>query len=238
MFEADLDEEKQECVMAMLENKRGRIQWCREELERLRAKAAQAAKALLIGTNDLPDPEVVVCQKTASNSRINERIEEALKEIEALGLEEETEQQEQVAEQQQKAEQDQVEYEEEVVLPEQQQKTEQHQEASEELVPLRRFDKGFEKWLKQKSEEDLERILCEVMSDHPHKDECKAYVDCVKSLEHMVKNCTKCRRGGCESCTYVHALRYVVRHQKPGSWWRRTGQSAVLGAARYLKAHQ
>ena len=136
--------------------------------------------------------------------------------------EKEAEQQEKVAEQQQqKAEQDQVEYEEEVVLPEQQQKTEQHQEDSEQLVPLRRIDKGFEKWLKQKSEEELERVMNQVMRDHTNEQECKAYANFVRSLEHMGKNCTKCRRTGCESCTYVHALRYVVKHQEPGKWWRR-----------------
>ena len=127
-----------------------------------------------------------------------------------------------------KTEQDQMEYEDKVVLPEQQEKTEQHQEDSEQLVPLRRIDKGFEKWLKQKSEEELERVMNQVMRDHTNEQECKAYANCVRSLEHMGKNCTKCRRTGCESCTYVHALRHVVRHQEPGKWWRRTGQSAAL----------
>ena len=128
-----------------------------------------------------------------------------------------------------KTEQDQMEYEDKVVLPEQQEKTEQHQEDSEQLVPLRRIDKGFEKWLKQKSEEELERVMNQVMRDHTNEQECKAYANFVRSLEHIGKNCTKCRRTGCESCTYVHALRYVVKHQEPGKWWRRTGQSAVLG---------
>ena len=101
---------------------------------------------------------------------------------------------------------------------------------------MRRFDQGFEKWLRQLSEQELERVVRLVMEGHQHEQDCKNYVGCVQSMEHMVKNCTKCRRNGCERCSYVHSLRYVVRWQKPGEWWKRTGQAAVLGAVRYLKA--
>ena len=67
------------------------------------------------------------------------------------------------------------------------------------------------------------------------KADAKAYGECVQSMEHMARNCSNCRRRGCEKCTYVHALRYVVRWHKPADWWMRTGQSAVLGAVRFLK---
>ena len=90
--------------------------------------------------------------------------------------------------------------------------------------------------MRGKSEQELERVVNLLMKDHELEQDTKAYVECVRSMEHMVKNCTKCRRKGCEKCTYVHALRYVVRWQKPGEWWRRTGQSAVMGTVRYLKA--
>ena len=59
------------------------------------------------------------------------------------------------------------------------------------------------------------------------KADAKAYGECVQSMEHMARNCSNCRRRGCEKCTYVHALRYVVRWQRPGDWWRRTGQYDV-----------
>ena len=54
-------------------------------------------------------------------------------------------------------------------------------------------------------------------------------------MEHLVKYCSKCRKCGCESCSYVHVLRYVVRHQKPAHWWGKGGQAAVMGAGRMLR---
>ena len=101
---------------------------------------------------------------------------------------------------------------------------------------MRRFDRGFEKWLRQKSVQELERVVNQVMRDHQFEQDTKAYVECVRSMEHMVKNCSKCRRNGCQHCTYLHALRYVVRWQKPAEGWKRTGQNAVLGAVRFLRA--
>ena len=73
------------------------------------------------------------------------------------------------------------------------------------------------------------------MKGHEFENDTTAYTECVRSMEHMVKNCSKCRRRGCEKCTYVQSLRYVVRWQKPAEWWRTTGQSAVMGAVRFLK---
>ena len=73
------------------------------------------------------------------------------------------------------------------------------------------------------------------MRGHEFEADAKAYVECVQSTEHMVKNCSQCRRRGCEKCTYVHALRYVVRWQRPADLWTKTGQSAVMGAVRFLK---
>ena len=113
---------------------------------------------------------------------------------------------------------------------------EEKEEKSEEEVVLRRFDQGFEKWLRNKSEAELERVVSVGMRGHAFEADAKAYLECVQSMEHMVKNCSKCRRKGCEKCTYVAALRYVARRQKPAEWWQRTGQSAVLGAVRFLKS--
>ena len=46
--------------------------------------------------------------------------------------------------------------------------------------------------------------------------------------------CSKCRYQGCEKCSYLHCLRHVVRHQKPGEWWLRSSQIAVEGSLRFL----
>ena len=222
-----MDELQRESVRKMLEIQRGRMQFCRDEVERLRTRAAMAARALLSGTKDLPDPEVIVLSKKASNDSIEKEVEEALQEIEALGWEQEKE-----AEQQKKAEKVQ----EKVCEQQQQAEEEQEKESEQQEVILCRLDKGFGKWLRQKNEFQLERIVKQVMSGHKFEQDTKAYLDCVHSTESMVRFCTKCRRGGCEYCDYIHALRYVVRWQKPAAWWKRTGQNAVLGSVRFLRA--
>ena len=91
----------------------------------------------------------------------------------------------------------------------------------ENEVVLRKFDQGFEKWLRNKSEEELARVVSVAMRGHEFEADTKAYVECVQSMEHMVRNCSKCRNRGCEKCTYVHALRYVVRWQRPADWWKK-----------------
>ena len=221
------EELQRESVNKLLSQKRGRMQFCRDEVERLRTRAAMAARALLSGTKDLPDPEVIVLSKKASNDSIEKEVEEALQEIEALGWEQEKE-----AEQQKKAEKVQ----EKVCEQQQQAEEEQEKESEQHEVILCRLDKGFGKWLRQKNEFQLERIVKQVMSGHRFEQDTKAYLDCVHSTESMVRFCTKCRRGGCEYCDYIHSLRYVVRWQKPAAWWRRTGHNAVLGSVRFLRA--
>ena len=49
---------------------------------------------------------------------------------------------------------------------------------------MRRFDRGFEKWLRQKSVQELERVVNQVMRDHQFEQDTKAYVECVRSMEH------------------------------------------------------
>ena len=99
---------------------------------------------------------------------------------------------------------------------------------------MRKFDKGFERWLKSLSEAELEKAVEKVLQGSDNAEDVKAYLKCVASIEHAVRNCSKCRRRGCEACAYEWALRYVVRHGKPAAWWKRTGQAAVMGAARML----
>ena len=74
-----------------------------------------------------------------------------------------------------------------------------------------------------------------MMRGHENEKATRDYVDCVKSMEPLVRFCSKCRRSGCEKCDYVKSLRYVMRWQKPGDWWQREGHSAVMGTVRYLR---
>ena len=99
---------------------------------------------------------------------------------------------------------------------------------------MKKFEKGFERWLKSLSEKELEMVVEKVLTGSDNAEDVKAYLRCVASIEHAVRNCSKCRRRGCEARAYEWALRYAVRNGKPASWWKRTGQAAVMGAARML----
>jgi len=84
---------------------------------------------------------------------------------------------------------------------------------------LRKGEQGFEKWLKDLSIEKLEEIVSDATA------ETKEYLKWIKEKE-TIKVCSSCRwMHGCETCSYKHALRYVVRHRRPAKWWlRRTGE--------------
>ena len=114
-------------------------------------------------------------------------------------------------------------------------KAEKPQEEAEELVVLQRLDSGFEKWLAALSEQQLEQVVSRLMRGHENEQSTREYTECVKSMEHLVRFCSKCRRSGCEKCDYIKSLRYVVRWQKPGDWWKTTSHHAVKGTVRFLK---
>ena len=113
---------------------------------------------------------------------------------------------------------------------------ESEEETEEVLGPLRRFDRGFEKWLCQLTETELKKVVSRLMKGHDNEQCTKRYMDLVQSMEHQVRYCSKCRRRGCERCDYIKCLRHVVRHQKPGDWFLRSSQSAVSGTVRFLNA--
>ena len=83
-------------------------------------------------------------------------------------------------------------------------------EEEQEEVILRRFDVGFNKWLSGLSEVELEKVVSRLMKGHANEKTTMEYIECVKSMEHMVRFCSKCRRTGCEECDYVKCLRCVV----------------------------
>ena len=164
--------------------------------------------------------------------------EEEIKEEEAMAQQEEEEQEEEAM-----TKQEEEKNEEEAVTKQEEEKKEQEAMANEEEQPaeteedviLRRVDAGFETWLRSLSAEKLEQLVSRLMRGHENEKATKEYVDCVKSMEPLVRFCSKCRRSGCEKCDYVKSLRYVMRWQKPGDWWQREGHSAVMGTVRYLR---
>ena len=79
------------------------------------------------------------------------------------------------------------------------------------MVVLQRLDSNFEKWLAGLSEEQLEKVVSKLMKGHALEEATRAYTECVKSMEHLVRYCSKCRRTGCEKCDYMKCLRYVAR---------------------------
>ena len=64
------------------------------------------------------------------------------------------------------------------------------------MVILCRFDAGFEKWLGGLSEEELEQVVSRLMRVHENEKSTREYTECVKSMEHLVRYCSKCRRQG------------------------------------------
>ena len=115
---------------------------------------------------------------------------------------------------------------------------EETEEESHEVLILRRFDRGFEKWLCQLTEAELEKVVSRLMKGHDNEQCTKKYMELVQSMEHEVRYCSKCRRSGCEKCDYIKCLRHVVRHQKPGDWFMRSSHDAVSGTVRFLNANR
>ena len=108
------------------------------------------------------------------------------------------------------------------------------EEEPEEVI-LRRFDVGFNNWLSGLSEVMLEKVVSRLMKGHANEKTTMEYIECVKFMEHMVRFFSTCRMTGCEKCDYVKCLRHIARWQNPGDWWKRSSQSVVIGALRFLK---
>ena len=101
---------------------------------------------------------------------------------------------------------------------------------------MRKIDAGFEQWLAGLSEKELEQVVSRLMRGHENEQVCMEYIDLVKSMEHKARMCSKCRRSTCERCDYIKSMRYVVRWQKPASWFMTASHPAVMGTVRFLKA--
>ena len=94
-----LQEEQKELAQAeaarmMVQKKMGNIAYIRAELARLRQRTALAAEQIHKGTKDLADPKIFVEKKNNSEAQNNAMIDEALQEIEELGLAEDANQDE------------------------------------------------------------------------------------------------------------------------------------------------
>ena len=105
-------------------------------------------------------------------------------------------------------------------------------EEEEQEKILNKFDIGFQAWLRNLTQVQLEKITKRVMEGHGNEKTTSEYIEFVKNNQMSV--CSKCRYQGCEKCSYLHCLRHVVRHQKPGGWWLRSSQIAVEGSLRFL----
>ena len=86
-----------------------------------------------------------------------------------------------------------------------------------ELI-LAKGEKGFEKWLRAKSVDEVEKIVGQLKlreKNHALDD----YLTFVKAHE-CLGVCAKCSfKTGCVACDYQKALAYAVRHQSIPYWW-------------------
>ena len=90
LLEEKIQMAKAEAVRKMVQEKMGHIAYVRAELSRLRQRAALAAEEIHKGTKDLADPEISVeNKKKQAEEKMKISIDEALQEIEELGLAEE-----------------------------------------------------------------------------------------------------------------------------------------------------
>ena len=149
----------------MVQKKMGDIAYIRAELGRMRQRAALAAEEIHRATKPLADPEIEGCsglrkKEKNSEAQINAMIDEALKEIEELGLAEHAQQE---------------------------QKKEEGKEVDEvledEMMILRRFDTGFNRWLSSLSEVELEKVVRRLMKGHANEESTFQYMACVKIME-------------------------------------------------------
>ena len=98
-------------------------------------------------------------------------------------------------------------------------------------------EKGVTQWLSGLSDEKLENVVSRLMKGHANEKTTMEYIECVKSMEHVVRFCSRGRRTGCAKCDYVKRLRHIVRWQKPGDWWKRYYHGVVMGALRFLNSN-
>ena len=150
------DEEKQkvqtEAVSKMIQKQMGRITYIREELKRLRHRAAVAADELHQSTENLADPEVLGNKKNKEEFEAHNQamIDKVFGEIETLGLAQEKEKAEE--EEKDKEKKKAEEGKEEEVLEEEPEKC------------LKKFDKGCNAWLSGLSQVQLEKVVNRLMN--------------------------------------------------------------------------
>ena len=103
----------------------------------------------------------------------------------------------------------------------------EEEEIKELQVLIGKGEKGFKKWLDTLNQAELEKRVSDLELESTMKHEVLKYVDYVKSSE-TIQVCAKCEwRHGCEKCSYTHALRYALRHQKPSYWWVKAAGMAL-----------
>jgi hypothetical protein len=92
---------------------------------------------------------------------------------------------------------------------------------------LKRGEKGFNNWIGTLSVGQLELRVGELELQELAKTEVEKYLALVQSTE-TIGVCAKCEwKTGCEKCSYIHSLRYVMRHHQPSAWWMKAAGMAL-----------
>ncbi len=85
---------------------------------------------------------------------------------------------------------------------------------------------SFAKFTQAASVTQLEFVV-DTMSFGEQDQQVRAYLNFVKTNESL-RVCSRCRySSGCDFCCYDKALSFVMRHQRPGSWWHRQAGKAL-----------
>jgi len=90
----------------------------------------------------------------------------------------------------------------------------------EASIGLVKGEKGFEAWLTSLSKEELQHRIAALSISNDLRVQISGYLEWVAHHE-TIEVCGKCRYAGCEKCSVIKSLRYVVRWSKPAWWWKR-----------------
>ena len=141
----------------MTQKQMGRMTYIREELKRLRHRAAMAAEELHQSTENLADPEVLANKNNKGEFEAHHQAmtDKVFGEIETLGLAQEKEKEEEEEKDKEKKKEEGKE--EEVLEDEEQEKI------------LNKCDIGFQAWLRNLTQVQLEQITKRVMKGHDNE---------------------------------------------------------------------
>ena len=101
-------------------------------------------------------------------------------------------------------------------------------------VILAKGDAGFEKWLRTKSIDELEKVVAQLQLREKNS-ALDEYLVFIKEHE-CLGVCSKCKyKTGCVACDYKKALNYTIRNQTFPQWWIQKHGLAVQKASKKKK---